>query len=161
MEDKKDKKEKDAAQIAKELDEIKAKAIKEEEEKIRDIVKPPEPPKEPTELEKLGLKEADMLPPINLTKLEQKLYASKITEHNAMGNQVQGIVNQLNNLLNQLATENRRLMVESFAENHDIDLTAKKYEFDMETVSFIDFRIVRERLRQQMGNPQLTTVKGR
>ena len=166
MEDK-DKKEKAAAQIAKELDEIKAKAIKEEEEKIKDIVKPPEPPeppkepKEPTELEELGLVEADMLEPINLTKLEQKLYASKVTEHNAMNTQFQGIVNQINNILNQVTNENRRLIVESFAENHDIDLTAKKYEFDMETLSFIDYRIVRERMRQQMGNPRLTTVKNR
>ena len=120
----------------------------------------PEPPKEPTELEKLGLVEADMLDPINLTKLEQKLYASKITEHNAMNTQFQGIVNQINNILNQVTNENRRLIVESFAENHDIDLTEKKYEFDMETLAFIDYRIIRERIRLQQGNPRLT-IPGR
>jgi len=131
------------------------------ESEIPEPPKPPEEPKEPTELEKLGLKEEDMLEPINLTMLEQKFYASKMTEHSAMGNQIQEKVNEINNILNQLANENRRLYVESFAENHDIDLTAKKYEFDMETLSFIDYRIVRERVRQQMKDPRLTTVKNR
>jgi len=99
-------------------------------------------------------KKPEFLEPIPLTKLEVKLYGSKVNEHISMGNQI-------NNILNQLANENRRALQEEFAENHDIDLTEKKYEFDAETQSFIDYKIIRERVRQQMGNPQLTTVKGR
>ena len=115
---------------------------KDKEIKDKEPIKLPEPPKEP-----------EYLPPIPFTKLEVKLYTSKVAVHIAMGNQV-------NNILNTLANENRRALQEVIAENHDIDLTERKYEFDAETLAFIDYKIIRERVRTQMGNPALT-IPGR
>lgn len=87
------------------------------------------------------------LPPIPLTKSQLKLYRSKMIEHEAMKSQVAGVINQLGN-------EVRRGLVEGFAEENGIDLMAKKYEFDRETLQFVDFNVLRERLRMQQGMPQ-------
>ena len=88
------------------------------------------------------------LPPINLTKTQMKLYTGKVVEIEAMKRQNEGIINSLGN-------EVKRNLVETFAEELGIDLTTKKYEFDRETLTFIDYNILRERARMQQGMPTM------
>jgi len=118
---------------------------KETEEETKDKpaeeTKKPEPPKPPPPEKK------PELPPINLTKTQMKLYMSKMVDIEAMKRQNDGIINSLGN-------EVKRNLVETFAEELGIDLTAKKYEFDRETLTFIDYNILRERARMQQGMPQ-------
>jgi len=94
------------------------------------------------------------LPPINLTKTQMKLYTGKVVEIEAMKRQNEGIINSLGN-------EVKRYLVEAFAEELGIDLTAKKYEFDRETLTFVDYNILRERARMQQGIPQMRIPSGK
>lgn len=128
------------------MDDKNNKDPKEKEEKKdqpTEETKKPDPPELPKP------KKPPELPPIQLTKTQTKLYTSKMVEHEAMKQQVAGVINQLGN-------EVRRGLVETFAEELDIDLTARKYEFDRETLTFIDFNILRERARMQQGMPRMT-----
>jgi len=113
-----------------------------EETKKPESPKPPQPEKKPE------------LPPINLTKTQMKLYTGKMVDIEAMKRQNEGIINSLGN-------EVKRYLVEAFAEELGIDLTAKKYEFDRETLTFVDYNILRERARMQQGIPQMRIPSGK
>jgi len=106
------------------------------EETKSESPKPPQPEKKPE------------LPPINLTKTQMKLYTSKMVDIEAMKRQNESIINSLGN-------EVKRNLVETFAEELGIDLTAKKYEFNRETLTFVDYNILRERARMQQGMPTM------
>jgi len=109
---------------------------------LKDKAKPPQSEKKPE------------LPPINLTKTQIKLYTGKMVEIEAMKRQNEGIINSLGN-------EVKRNLVETFAEELGIDLTAKKYEFDNQTLTFIDYNILRERARMQQGIPTMRIPSGK
>ena len=128
------------------MDEKNNKDSKEKEEEKKD--QPTEETKKPDPPEPPKPKKKPELPPIKLTKSQTKLYTTKMVEHEAMKNQVAGVINQLGN-------EIRRGLAESFAEELGIDLSARKYEFDRETLTFIDFNILRERARMQQGMPRM------
>lgn len=108
----------------------------------------------PAEEEKKHTGKKPELPPINLTKTQLKLYTSKMVDIEAMKRQNEGIINSLGN-------EVKRNLVETFAEELGIDLTAKKYEFDRETLTFIDYNILRERARMQQGMPTMRIPSGK
>lgn len=126
--------------------EDKEKKETEEKDKPSEETKPESP--NPSE------KKKPEIPPINLTKTQMKLYTSKMVEIEAMKRQNDGIINSLGN-------EVKRNLVETFAEELGIDLTAKKYEFDNQTLTFIDYNILRERARMQQGMPTMRIPSGK
>ena len=99
-------------------------------ETSKEIVKPPKPEK-PKEL-----------PPINLTKNQLKIYRMKMVEHESMRA-------QQNSIFDQVTNENKRALVEDFAEELGINLMERKYEFDRQTLTFRDFNVLKEQAQQQ------------
>ena len=126
---------------------------------------PPGPEEKPAEKEKSpdipdALKgkekppEKPELPPIKLLPSQEKLYKKSMIDHQAMQEQAAGIVKSI-------AIENQRFLVEGFASELGIDLMEKKYEFDRETLTFIDYNILRQRAQARSGMPQMRIPGGK
>lgn len=100
--------------------------------------KPPEPEKE---------KKPPILPPVELTKSQRRLWISKFGEIEAMKQQAVNIVETL-------GMEIRRNLVEVFAEELGVEVGKGKRGFDRETMSFMDAN----ELMKKQGQPRMTTL---
>lgn len=102
----------------------------------------PEPGNEkPEEIKPEGEKEPPKVDPIKLTKSQRRLYINQVTDIEAMKNQSVAIIDNL-------GSEIKRSLVETFAEELGIDLSERKYGFDPQSQSFIDLNEIRKRAGQ-------------
>lgn len=111
----------------------------------------PEPGNEKPEGTPLeGEKEPPKVDPIKFTKSQRRLYINQVTDIEAMKNQSVAIIDNL-------GSEIKRTLVETFAEELGIDLSERKYGFDPQSQSFIDLNEIRKRA----GQPRMRFPGGR
>lgn len=108
----------------------------------------PEPGNEKPKEEELD-KDAPKLEPIKLTKSQRRLYISRVGDIEAMKNQSVAIINDL-------GSDIKRTLVETFAEELGIDLSERKYGFDPQSQNFIDLN----ELKARAGQPRMRIPPG-
>ncbi len=89
--------------------------------------------------------------PIKLTKSQLRLYRYWADE-------IMAIKIQTSNAIDMVGSELKKMLVETFADELNIDLSERKYGFDPQSQSFIDLnelraRIAKSRMRNSGGRP--------
>lgn len=82
--------------------------------------------------------------PVKLTKTQRRLYINRVSDIEAMKSQSVAIIDNL-------GSEIKRTLVETFAEELGIDLSERKYGFDPQSQSFIDLN----KLKARTGQPRM------